>query len=186
MCVSAHSEGCEWSLPYLKCVKYLPCGALVLEEVQAMRHSDMICQYNTLENLMVVCMYTAFLRCSPFSLPLPSLPPSFLTLPCLLTPYLTPPINGTAASPDGVGTSRAVPNVDEPPRDIPIPRLVKYLPRFLLRHRPFVHHWEHRRVIANDPTYNCRFKYTVSSVKGLRTYVRMCVHVCTYIYVCTT
>ena len=127
-------------------------------------------------------MYTAFLRCSPFSLPLLSLPPSFLTLPCLLTPYLTPPINGTAASPDGVGTSRAVPNVDEPPRDIPIPRLVKYLPRFLLRHRPFVHHWEHRRVIANDPTYNCRFKYTVSSVKGLRTYVRMCVHVCTYIY----
>ena len=91
MCVCAYSEGCEWSLPYLKCVKYLPCGTLVLEEVQAMRHSDMICQYNTLENLMVVCMYTAFLRCSPFSLPLLSLPPSFLTLTCLLTPYLTPP-----------------------------------------------------------------------------------------------
>ena len=147
--------------------------------------------HSALENPMAIRLPPSSVALPSLSLFRPSHPLPSLTLPCPLTPYFTPPINGTAASPDGVGTSRAVPNVDEPPRDIPIPRLVKYLPRFLLRHRPFVHRWEHRRVIANDPTYNCRFKYTVSSVKGctyIRTYVRVCVcvRVCTYLYVCTT
>ena len=90
MCVCAYSEGCEWSLPYLKCVKYLPCGTLVLEEVQAMRHSDMICQYNTLENLMVVCILPSFVALPSLSLFCPSLPLSSLFLVSLPLTLLPP------------------------------------------------------------------------------------------------
>ena len=126
---------------------------------------------STLGNPVDVCALIS----SPYLLP--PLHPSLLPPNALLSlpPSLYPPINGAASSPDGAGASRAVPEVNEPPRDIPIPRRVRYLPRFLRGYRLFRHKWEHRRVIANDSAYNYRFKYTVSSVKGC-TYIRTSVH----------
>ena len=97
-----------------------------------------------------MCFHLLFLSLSPC--------PFFPTFLCV------------ASSTDGTGASRSVPEVNEPPRDIPIPRLVKYLPRFLLNYRIFRHSWEFRRVIASDLAYNSRFKYTVSFVEGMHTH----------------